>query len=37
VRVFVALDVPDDVRRALREFLSKLTNTCPGARWANVE
>jgi 2'-5' RNA ligase len=37
VRVFVALDVPDDVRRALCEFSGKLANVCPGARWANVE
>jgi 2'-5' RNA ligase len=37
VRVFVAIPVPDDVRRALGELIAKLQRTCPGARWVRAE
>ena len=37
MRVFVAIPVPDDVRRALGEFIAKLHRTCPQARWVRTE
>ncbi len=37
MRVFVALDIPDEVRNAIRSFISKLEKSCPRARWAGVE
>ena len=37
MRVFVALNTPEDVRRALRELISRLENTCRGARWVRPE
>jgi 2'-5' RNA ligase len=36
VRVFVALDVPDEVQRPLRELMRKLEPACRGARWART-
>ncbi len=36
MRVFVALDIPDDVRRAIASVAGKLEGTCRGARWARV-
>jgi RNA 2',3'-cyclic 3'-phosphodiesterase len=32
VRVFVAIDVPDDVRRAIGDLIARLGKTCRGAR-----
>jgi 2'-5' RNA ligase len=37
VRVFVAIDVPQDVRRALGELIAKLEKTGRGARWMRPE
>ncbi len=37
MRVFVAIDVPEEVRRALGEFIAKLGKTCRGARWVRTE
>lgn len=37
MRVFVALDIPEDARVALREFISKLAKTARGARWVRTE
>ncbi len=37
MRVFVAIDLPEDVRRALGEFIAKLEETCRGARWVRPE
>jgi 2'-5' RNA ligase len=37
VRVFVAIDLPEDVRRALGEFIAKIEKTCRGARWVRPE
>jgi 2'-5' RNA ligase len=37
VRVFVAIPVPDDVRRALGELIAKLRRACPQARWVRTE
>lgn len=37
MRVFVAVDIPDEVREAIRTLMGKLENTCRGARWARVE
>ncbi len=37
MRIFVALDIPDDVRQAIRNLIGKLEKTCRGARWVRVE
>jgi 2'-5' RNA ligase len=37
VRVFVALDVPEEVRATLAELSSRLQKTCPSARWVRLE
>ena len=37
MRVFVAIDVPDDVRRALGDLIATLEKTCRGARWMHTE
>jgi 2'-5' RNA ligase len=37
LRVFLAIDIPDEVRRAIGELIEKLRATCRGARWARVE
>ncbi len=37
MRLFVALDIPEDVRRAIRELTQKLEPTCRGARWMRAE
>jgi RNA 2',3'-cyclic 3'-phosphodiesterase len=37
MRLFVALDIPDAVRRALRELMARLKPECTGARWVRPE
>jgi 2'-5' RNA ligase len=40
MRVFVAMDVPEEVKGAIRKFVTKLETECRdarGARWARVE
>lgn len=37
MRVFVALDIPGDVRARISEISAKLARACPQARWARVE
>lgn len=37
MRLFVALDVPDQVREALAELSARLKKTCAGARWVRLE
>jgi 2'-5' RNA ligase len=37
VRLFVALDFPDEVRRNLAELIARLKPACRGARWARPE
>jgi len=37
MRLFVALDIPDAVRRALRELMARLKSECAGARWVRPE
>jgi RNA 2',3'-cyclic 3'-phosphodiesterase len=37
MRLFVALDIPEDVRSSLAALAAKLRDTCPGARWARIE
>jgi|ERR1700693_3424589 len=37
MRLFVALDIPDAVRRALRELMARLKPECSGARWVRPE
>jgi len=37
LRVFVALEIPDEVRAAIRSLIGKLEKTCRGARWTRVE
>ena len=37
MRLFVALDIPDAVRRALRELIARLRPECTGARWVRPE
>jgi RNA 2',3'-cyclic 3'-phosphodiesterase len=37
MRLFVALDVPDDIREALRELIARLKPLCKSARWVRPE
>jgi RNA 2',3'-cyclic 3'-phosphodiesterase len=37
VRLFVALDIPDEVRAALAELSERMKKTCPSARWVRLE
>jgi len=37
VRLFVALDVPDETRRALGEAIRRFESVCNGARWMQAE
>ncbi len=37
MRVFVALDIPEEVRARISEVSAKLAHACPQARWARVE
>lgn len=37
MRLFVALDIPDAVRRALRELMARLKPECSDARWVRPE
>ena len=37
MRLFVALDIPDAVRRALRELIARLKPECDDARWVRPE
>jgi 2'-5' RNA ligase len=37
VRLFVALDIPEDVRAALRAFMAPLRRVAPAARWTRTE
>jgi len=37
VRLFVALDVPEDVREAFGELIARLKPKCRGARWVKPE
>lgn len=37
MRVFVALDIPDDVRRRISGLCAKLAGACSRARWVRVE
>jgi len=37
VRLFVALEIPDEVRRALGEIIARLQKTGRGARWVRPE
>lgn len=37
MRLFVALDFPDEVRRNLAEMMARLKPTCRGARWVHPE
>lgn len=37
MRLFVALDVPEDTRQALASLIRKLEGICRGARWVSAE
>ncbi len=37
MRIFVALDIPDEVRGKLSDLSARLKRACPQARWARVE
>lgn len=37
MRLFVALDIPEEVRTALREYIAPLRRACPNARWTRTE
>ena len=37
MRLFVALDIPDAARRALRELMARLKPECAGAHWVRPE
>lgn len=37
MRLFVALDLPEEVHYRLRDLIARLTKECPGARWVRPE
>lgn len=37
MRLFVALDIPEDVRRQIADFADELRRHAPRARWARIE
>jgi 2'-5' RNA ligase len=37
MRLFVAIDIPDNVRSAIGSLVAKLRNACHNARWARLE
>jgi RNA 2',3'-cyclic 3'-phosphodiesterase len=37
VRLFVALDIPEDVRAAIGALIAKLRDVCRSARWVRIE
>jgi 2'-5' RNA ligase len=37
MRLFVALDIPEDVRARISAFAARVRPLCPDARWARVE
>lgn len=37
MRLFVAIDVPEETRRALRDLIGEFEPICHGARWVNAE
>ncbi len=37
MRIFVALDIPDEVRGKLSDLSARLKRACPQARWTRVE
>jgi RNA 2',3'-cyclic 3'-phosphodiesterase len=37
MRLFVAIDIPEDVRSAIGSLVAKLQDTCQNARWARIE
>ena len=37
MRLFVALDIPEDVRAAINALVAKLRPTCRAARWVRIE
>jgi 2'-5' RNA ligase len=37
MRLFVAVDIPDDVRAAIAAVVAKLRRTCEAARWVRLE
>src|ERR1700690_3813670 len=37
MRLFVALDLPEEVRQSFRELIAALKRDCPGVRWVRPE
>ncbi len=37
MRIFVALEIPEEVRRAIAALVSRVEKTCRGARWVRPE
>ncbi len=37
MRLFVAIDIPDEVRASISALVSKLRPACPKARWTRIE
>ena len=37
MRLFIALDIPQEVRARISAFAERVRPLCPGARWARVE
>ncbi len=37
MRLFVALDLPEEVRQELRDLIERLSKVCPDARWVRPE
>jgi len=36
MRIFVALDLDDDIRQRIQTFMDGVQNFSPGARWVNA-
>src|SRR5215475_4179684 len=37
MRIFIALDIPEEIRARMREYMERARSYAPEARWARVE
>ncbi len=37
MRIFIAVDIPEDIRRRMAEYMERMRQHAPNARWARVE
>lgn len=37
MRLFIALDIPQDVRERISAYVERIRSLCPDARWARVD